>query len=408
MMENVNRNLFCLLAGQFISQLGDKFYEIALAVWILETTNSAIIMGLFVFFATLPQVILGLFAGAFIDRWSKKKILISTDVLRGILITLIVIMYYFNSLSITMIILIQILSSINAAFFTPTTQAIIPRIVNKNDLVSANSKSQLITGIVTIAGPILGALIISCFGYGLIFLFNAASFFISAVLEFFLQFNDDKGDKNQISIITDISEGYKYVLGRQKIVIVLIVVAIIHLFVGSIQVIIPILANKLDGIGAQNLGYLQASYGLGTVLVSFFVGKNKNKINENKLLFTGIFSMGMLYVSAGGINLMGFNNIIPFLVLFSILGGALVLAGISFQVILQKNIEPHMGGRVFSVVTSVRYLSIPISSLIFGILIGKFAISYIILAAGILVLPITLILVKTYFKKLSYNLDSSS
>jgi predicted MFS family arabinose efflux permease len=129
------------------------------------------------------------------------------------------------------------------------------------------------------------------------------------------------------------------------------------------------------------------------------VGRNKTKINESKLLFAGIAFIGILYGLIGAVNWWGVNFVLPFLFLFAILGGSLIIAGISFQVILQKSIEEQMGGRVFSVVNSARYLSIPVSSLLFGILLNKFPIYYIILFAGLAVLPIVFILAKVYFGK---------
>jgi MFS transporter, DHA3 family, macrolide efflux protein len=100
MVNMINRNFTLLWLGKIISQLGDKFYAIALAWWILQKTNSPSIMGLFLLTSVLPGILLGFFAGALTDRWKRKTMLVVTDIIRGCLVLIISYMSMNNALEI--------------------------------------------------------------------------------------------------------------------------------------------------------------------------------------------------------------------------------------------------------------------------------------------------------------------
>lgn len=187
MDKGLNRNLVYLLSGQFISQIGDKFYALALAFWVMETTKSATAMGTVILFSMLPSVITGLLLGGFVDRNDRKIILITADIIRGLTVAAVVGVYYFNALTLPVIILVQVVLSISSAFFNPAVLALIPQIVEKEHLTKANAMSQLVYGITLIIGPVVGGLAVVFTGYWFVFMFNAVSFFISAFFTLLLK-----------------------------------------------------------------------------------------------------------------------------------------------------------------------------------------------------------------------------
>ncbi|MCP4672415.1 MAG: MFS transporter, partial [Desulfobacula sp.] len=207
----INRNFFYLLTGQFISQIGDKFHMIALAFWVLKSTGSSAKMGAVLAASLIPSLIFGLVSGAFIDRYNRKFIIIGTDLIRGIIIFIFALLFYFKITNFSIILLMQILLSINAAFFDPAIPSVIPQIVDKKDLASANSKHQFVNGFSTIAGAFLGGICIGIFGYLWIFVINAISFLLSAILECFINIPPRTGCQNQDNssgIFKDMKQGY--------------------------------------------------------------------------------------------------------------------------------------------------------------------------------------------------------
>ena len=152
----INKNFAFLWLGKIVSQLGDKFYAIALAWWILQKTNSPSIMGFFLLISVLPGILLGFLTGALTDRWQRKTMLVVTDIIRGCLVLDIAYLSMANTLEIWHVFLIGFCLSLATAFFEPAVQAIIPEIVEKENLTKANGMSQMVGGICTVAGPLLG------------------------------------------------------------------------------------------------------------------------------------------------------------------------------------------------------------------------------------------------------------
>ncbi len=384
-MKKLNKNLAILLSGQLISQIGDKFYLLALSYWILEKTGSASLMGMVLFFTIFPETVLGLFAGAYVDRFDRKWIIVGTDFLRGIIILVVGILYYFNQLGLIEIIVAQVLLSINAAFFNPAIPAVIPQIVEEKELAKANSQKQLVRGIALVVGPVLGGLAVVQIGYLFIFLFNGISFLFSAAFEIFLKLPKTihPGEQEQTSIGEDIKEGYQLIKNNGELIGLILCIAVIHFFVGAIQTITPVFAVGLQGNGAQNLGFLQTAFGFGMVGISFLFGV-VNFINgrEKTVLFGAIFLVGLVNVVMGSFLHMGLNHVIYHLVPFFAFGGAIIVAVTCFRTIVQKQIPNQMAGRVFGVAFSVGDASIPLAMLIFGFLLDRFDVGNLLLISG--------------------------
>lgn len=403
MKLTVNRNLGLLLSGQFVSQVGDKFYLLALSFWVLNTTQSPALMGIVLACSLFPSLIFGFVSGAFIDRYNRKAIIVGTDITRGVIIGFVAAAYYLDVLSFPLIVVSQILLSINAAFFDPTIPAIIPKIVERDQLTKANSKTQFIRGISSILGPVFGGVAVAAFGYGFAFIFNAASFLVSAFFELFLKIPPvNRRENKETSIKHDILEGYKYILKDKGLIIILIMVAVLHFFVGSIEVLIPVLANSLAGNGAENLGFIQAAFGVGAVLSALVISVHSIDAKEEKFLFSSVFVIGFGYIFIGVLYLAGLGVVVPFLLVFLLIGSFIILGGTCFKSIIQKNTDDNMAGRVFGVVSSVGNGSIPFAMLVYGFLLTYIDFYFLALISGLILLPMSVIFYKTY-KGVSYD-----
>ncbi len=395
----INKNLLLLLSGQFISQLGDKFYLLALSLWVLDATKSPTLMGLILFCSMIPSVVLGFFSGVIVDRYNRKALIIGTDIIRGIVILGITIVYVLGVLNIPLVIIAEILLSICAAFFNPTIPSILPQIVTKDELTRANSNYQFLQGFAAIAGPMLGGLAVAAFGYFSVFLFNAVSFFFSALLAFFMSIPALERTKNTIRSLKDNwVEGYKYIFSNLKFIIIIFIVCLVHFFVGSFLVWMPLAATGLEGLKATNLGYIQTAFGIGSIVTPLLLSVLKIKKREETFLFAAIFLFGLFFITGGILNYLRITGVIPYLFLFCFLGMLVILASTCFSVILQRDVANNMAGRVFGIAFSLGGISIPISSLVFGILFEKSSYVVILVATGLLLVLINVFLTGFYRK----------
>ncbi|MCP4152059.1 MAG: MFS transporter [bacterium] len=389
--KDINRNLALLLSGQFVSQIGDKFYLLALSYWVLKTFNSPAKMAVVLACALFPSLLLGFVSGVFIDRFNRKTIIVVTDSIRGVVIAFVAVAYYYGFLSFPIIFVSQILLSINAAFFDPTIPAIIPKMVKEEQLAKVNSMSAFIRGIATIVGPVLAGITVALWGYGFAFIFNAASFLVSAYFESFLKLPGVEGEVHtKTSLKQGIAEGYRYILKTKGLIVILIMVGIIHFFVGSIEVIIPVLADTLAGDGARNLGFLQTAFGGGALLMAALLTVFNTNRKEVQYLFAGVFMVGICLIVIAILNVADINTLVPFLPVFIAIGSFIILAATCFKTILQKSIDDNMAGRVFGVVSSVGNGSIPFAMLIYGFLLSYIDVYHLTLTTGLVLLPLCL------------------
>ncbi len=392
---NINKNLYLLLCGQLISQIGDKFYSLALAYWVLQTTHSTSIMGLVLFFSMAPAIVVGFFSGAFIDFFSRKTLLVSTDIIRGLVVTAVAASYYSGVLNLYIIIAAEAVLSICSAFFDPTVQAVIPQIVTKEELIKANAKSQFFSGIALVAGPLLGGLCAAWWGYGFVFSFNALTFFIASILTSMLSIKPAlKEAYFKEKIKENILDGFKYVFSKRSIISIVSVVAILHFFVGSVQVIMPVFAVTLKGNGAQNLGYIESFYGTGVILTGFLLSLININNREREFMYGGICLIGLIYAVFGILINLSVYDIFPYFFTFFLMSSAVVGVSTCYRAILQKNVENEMAGRVFGIIGSVGNFTYPVAMLVFGVLLDWFKYEQLLIFCGILIIMLGLVLFK--------------
>ena len=383
----INRNFTLLWVSQTISQLGDKFYAIALAWWILEKTHSPAIMGLFLLTATLPGVLAGILAGALVDRWRRKSVLIVTDALRGLLVLLVYALSVAGTLEVAHVFAAGLAISLITAFFDPALQTIIPEVVETRDRVKANSLVQMIGGLCKIAGPLLGALAIALFGWDWVFLGNSLSYFVAALLSGLLSVSvAHSAGQAPAGLWASIVEGFVFIRAQPRIVQVLKIIAVAHVFVGGLAVLLPFLANGLAGVGVRNLGYLEMCIGIGLVGGSVFIGSRKGLwVDERKLSLSVLF-IGAGFTALGIAQHLGLRGLPVYLAALVLVGGGVAFAAVFWQSLLQRHTPESMRGRVFSLASLIGNASLPLAYGAFGFLLERSSIAVLMSFSGLCLL----------------------
>ncbi len=400
-----NRNFVLLLTGQLVSQIGDKFHMIALSFYVLKTTGSSAKMGAVLAASLIPSLILGLFSGAFIDRYNRKAIIVGTDLIRGVIIAGFALLFYLNAMNFYVILIMQVLLSINGAFFDPAVPAVIPTIVDEKNLAAANSTHQFIAGFSTIAGAFLGGIMVSAAGYLWVFVLNAISFILSAIFECFIQIPKTPartGQKNPFGIWEDMREGYRYIFTRQDLVVLLFMVLVIHFFVGSIEVMMPVMANLISEDGPKTLGFFQTAFGLGTILMAFFLSIRTISGKEKATLFTSVFLIGLIFVITSLINEKENMTAGFYIFMIFLFGCCIICAGISFRTLLQKAMDNEFAGRVFAVAGTIGNGSIPGAMILYGVLLEQFPFQGLLMVSGMALMPLS-IMSFVLFKEKKYG-----
>src|ERR1041385_1198883 len=175
------RSFALLWSGQQLSALGDSIYRVALAWWVLEKTGSATAMSTIFVFASAPMLVFLLVGGVAVDRYPRARVMFLSDILRGFLIGIVALLAFALRLEIWHIYVVSLLFGVVGAFFGPAYRAIVPEIVPRELLPSANGLTTLSIQLADIAGPALGALIVKTSGSPTAFTLDSLSFVISVL-----------------------------------------------------------------------------------------------------------------------------------------------------------------------------------------------------------------------------------
>ncbi|WP_242267426.1 MFS transporter [Bacillus cereus group sp. BfR-BA-01352] len=351
-----NKNFQRLFYGQTLSVLGDWFHTVALLTFVYSITESPFMIALTFISKGLPQLLLSPFIGGIVDRFSKKNIMIFTDITRGIL----VLTYLLASYKIEIIFISNICLSVLSCLFEPAKQATLKNIVHQNHFVTANSLSSTMNGFMSIMGASLGGIIAQSLHIEFAFLVNSLSYFISAYFIYNMSIPaHDTCNKKKV-FLTDIKDGYTYIL-QTKIILTLILVGISWgLIGGAYQLLLTIYAEK---IFHTNIGILYTVQGagliIGSLLVNLYISNNKEKMKKAfgwTYFLQGIFFLGFILS-----NQLIFGIIT--LLCMRIAGGIIVPLDTT---LLQTYTNKNMIGKVFSFHYSIYGSLIQLSMLITG------------------------------------------
>ncbi len=377
-----NLNFLWIWIGQSISLVGDFLYLIALMWWVLEHTGSTAAMATVAICSSLPSIILGPFAGTYVDRVDKRRLLIFMDLGRGILITIPGVLYFLNQLQVWHIFVIAALLSSMSTFFNPALASFIPVIVDREHLIRANSASQMSSNLSGVIGPALGGALVALFGAGYVMLLNALSFFVSvaAIILVKIRTGTVVKPEEKKKFFEDLMDGLNLVRTESGILGLVILFSVLNFFVAPVGVLIPLMVKKILQMGAEGFGVLGSSISIGLVLGSLLLGA------VGRLKRTGPYVLAGIIMAGSCLALFGVSE--SFLFSIFLLGGCgfgLSFANVLVPVVFQTKIPPEKQGRVFGTLGTVSGGLRPVSLALVGVLGGILHIQTIVFLSGVLV-----------------------
>ncbi len=320
-----------LWIGQVISLTGSQMQIVALNWHVYILTHSAFALGLIGMMRFVPIILFSLIAGAFSDRFNRKKLNIATQLVMGILSFVLAITTLNHSVTLSMIYLITALIAAASSFDSPSRQALIPTIVGKKDLANAMNLNIILWNVTTVIGPVIGGFLIAPFGVGSIYLLNALSF-LGAICTLLLM--NTSGEIAGIPVpisFTSILDGFRFVMSKTMIWSTMIL-DFFSTFFASATTLIPIFAKDILHVGPQGLGFLYAAPAIGAVLTGIFFAHFHTLTHQGKILLLSVTCYAL------GTILFGFSHTL----LLSLAALFVVGAGDSISSILRNTIRQLM------------------------------------------------------------------
>lgn len=338
-----NKNFLFLWLDQLMSQLADRFllYVLLIFAYRVTHTNLGVSIPMLAFGAS--AILFGPAAGVFVDRWNKKKVMIISNILRGLLIFLII---PFVNYSLPIVFLISFAIFSVSQFFAPAETSSIPSLVEKKDLIAANSLFMMTLMAASIIGIGLAAPLTSYFGTKNVLILAASLHLASTLATFMISLKHRKKHKkvNLINLYKELLMGLEFI--RRKAIIKFSLLQLF--FATSVLVAVCMLAvsfsENILKIGAANFGYLIFSAGTGMVMGGIFLGRFGHRFKKGRLAHLGFLLAGsaLLLLSRAQDIVVVFSA-----VFFLGVGNAFIVAPL--QTILHERVPRVIRGRVFGV-----------------------------------------------------------
>ena len=395
------RDFTALFVGGFISNVGSWFTMVAIFFLALEITTDLTqteatqAIALLTTCSLIPMLVLGPLAGALVDKFDRKKVMIFADFLgAGAAVAL------FFSTQMWHLYLFMIFNSSVRQFFYPARMASIPRVVKKEQLLSANGFIQTTNQIARMVGPLIAGFIAAGLGLRVAFLMDAGTYVISALLIMLIRIDlkpPQNGERLDVkSVVVGMRDGFKITFTDKIIGFLVITFGITILAIGAIDpVAIPYLSYEF-GLGEKDFGYMMSFSAVSGVIAAVILsvkGKLKNKLTFMSIAIIALgFSVALLSIAPHvispvvwlylGMVLIGFTN---------------VGFSIPFSTLLQTIVKNEHLGKVSGVIDTIMTAASLIASLLAVALTGYISISLLlgIIAAIVLVAGIvSLVIIK--------------
>jgi MFS family permease len=346
-----NVNFRYLWSGQIVSLLGDWFNLIASATLVAELTQSGIAVGGLFVVRMLAQLLVSPFAGVAADRFNRKRLLILTDIGRAI--TVLGFLFVQEPEQVWLLYVLTVIQMAMSGFFFPARNAILPDIVSRRELGSANALSSATWSVMLAFGAALGGIVAGGWGVRPAFIIDALTFFVSAIIISRISYIHEPAlagtDKSVRAGVKQYLDGLQYLWRRKDFLVIASHKAAFALVAaGAFQVVQVALTKEVyvigDG-GGTSLGLMYAFMGIGTgigpIIARRFTGDREGPLRRAITISYVIATVGMVLIAP----LLGFGLVLIGVVLRGVGGG--IGWVFSTQLLLQK-LPDRVRGRVFS------------------------------------------------------------
>ncbi len=357
-----HRNYRLFFGGQGISLIGTWMTRVATAWLVYRLTGSAFLLGLVSFASQIPILFLGPFAGVWVDRWNRHRVLVVTQVLSMLESFGLAILALAHIITVREIILLNLFQGAVNAFDMPARQAfVIEMVEEQEDLGNAIALNSSLVNAARLIGPSVAGLIIAAVGEGYCFLIDGVSYLAVIVSLLAMIITSRPREHAHESVLSELREGWNYVRGFRPIWLILLLLALISLVGMPYTALMPIFAGRILHGGAHTLGFLMAAIGVGALIGAVTLAARRSVLGLGRVIPMTAAGFGAsLIVFAAS------RQIWLSLLLLVVTGYCFMQNLASSNTILQTIVENKKRGRVMSFYSMAFQGVAPFGSLIAG------------------------------------------
>lgn len=400
MNNNWKRTFTIIWSGQFFSILTSSLVNFAIIIWLSLQTGSAEILAFAAIAGMLPQTVIGPFTGALIDRWNRKRIMMLADTFIALCTLILALLFWFDKAELWHIFALLALRSVGSSFHMPAMQASVPLLAPSDQLTRIAGINQIIASVSQIAGPALGAMMITIWDIEYVLIFDVAGALIAVSSLFFVNIpNPEKTENSERHFLKEMKEGAMVVLRNKGLSLVFLYSIIILFFIIPISVLFPLMTlDYFNGTEFQ-AGVIEAVWSVGALAGGAIMGIKVYNVNRVGLINWTYILLGMAFMGSG---ILSQNGYIWFAILTCISGIAGAVYNSAFTGLVQNKIDPAALGRVFSTFYAVALIPSMIGLIGIGFIADTIGLNTSFIISGLVIILTGVI---AFFTKPAMKLD---
>jgi MFS family permease len=401
-----HRNFRLFWAGAFLSNVGTWMQAVAQGWLVLQLTDSPFWLGVDGFMATAPGLLLTLLAGVFADLVDRRRLLIFTQIgagLSSLTLGILIATHVINDKAdVWIILLLSFVTGCCFALAGPSYQAITIDLVGREDLSNAIALNSTQFQLSRVVGPVFAGLGFKVFGLAGCFFANALSFVAVVVALKMVRYEKEKGSlpapahsaRDRHAVWQDLKEGLRYVRGRPRVFMLLVISGLTSLFGAPYMSLVPVFARDILHVGETGLALMSGTSGAGALLgalVLTFLGNFKYK---GWSVLGGAFGFSLCLTGFALSTRLGISLAFIFGMGFAIVSCVAVV-----NMLLQQLVTDEMRGRVMSMFILSFIGTMPIGNLIAGVSAERFGAPHTLVAGGVII-ALSVALITLRYKRL--------
>src|SRR5881394_1489441 len=378
-----HRNYRLFFTGQSLSLVGTWITRVATSWLVYRLTGSELLLGIAGFAGQIPTLIITPFAGVLVDRHDRRRILLVTQAGSLIQSAILAVLTFTDVITVRQIILLQVIQGVINSFDTPARQAFVSEMVeDRRDLPNAIALNSSMVNGTRIIGPSIGGLLIAGFGEAWCFAVDAISYIavIGSIVAMRVPARA-RHEAAEMHLLDELHHGWRYVLQSVPIRSALLLVAIVSMAGTPYVVLMPAIAAQVLHGGANTLGLLMAATGVGALAGALYLAQRESVLGLGRIIMwaSAVFGVGLVIFSLTTSLWFSF-------VILAIAGCGFMIHLAATNTVLQTIVEERLRGRAMSFYTMAFFGTVPIGSLLGGILADRFGAMRTVLMTGIVCL----------------------
>lgn len=378
------RNYFTILIGQTFSQVTSGALQMAIVFYLTLKTGSSMVLSMATMMGFLPQAVLGPFIGTLIDRHSRKKIMITSDLVIAGAAAILAFIATYRELPVWMIMLVLLIRSIGTAFHTPASGAITPMIVPEEALTKCTGYNQSMQAIGYILSPAIAGVLYAAWPLEAIIMLDVFGAVVASISVALIHIPDPKKDKSseKANYLQDTLDGYRALRENKGLFGMVWVGTIYMFFYMPISALFPLMSISYFGGTPVHSSITEVAFAVGMLLGGFALSHWKGFKNRMTTIGISIFVMGFCMALSGLLP----RGFFPMFVVFcTIMGFSAPFYGLG-NVLFQEQIAPEYLGRCFSLLCSTISLAMPVGLFFSGIFAEKIGVEKWFILCGVSIL----------------------